>query len=58
MKMSSQLNAPIALLAVPTGYETVWAPELVWTLWRRGKSLDSTENRTLAFQPGARRYIG
>jgi hypothetical protein len=29
----------------------VWAPEPVWTLWRRGRSLASVDNRTPSLQP-------
>jgi hypothetical protein len=29
-------TAPLETVnVVPTGYEAVWAPKLVWTLWRR-----------------------
>jgi hypothetical protein len=40
---------------VPIGYEVRWAPEPVWTLWRREKSC-TAGNRTRAVQPVARRY--
>jgi hypothetical protein len=36
---------------VPIVWEAEWAPELVWTLWNREKSLASTGTRTPAFQP-------
>jgi len=44
MEVSGQLYASTALLSgkkspVPIGWETRWAPELVWTQWRREKSL-------------------
>jgi hypothetical protein len=32
------------------------APEPVWTLWSREKSVFPAENRTLAIQPVARHY--
>jgi hypothetical protein len=46
MEVSGQLHAPAALLpmnqlSVPIGYEAEWAPEPVWTLWRREKSAAS-----------------
>jgi hypothetical protein len=58
--ISSQLNAPDALLQwkeqkLPIGYEVGWAPQPVWTLWRR-ENLNLVENRTLAVQPLARHY--
>jgi hypothetical protein len=39
-----QIHGPAALLlrvgpAFPVGYQNGWAPEPVWTLWRREKSL-------------------
>jgi hypothetical protein len=33
-----------------------WAPERVWTLWRREKSLSTTENKTPTLHPVALRY--
>jgi hypothetical protein len=43
MEVSGQLHVPAALPlgkepTVPTGQEAGWAPEPVWTLWRREKS--------------------
>jgi hypothetical protein len=41
MDMSGQLHAPVSLppWKEPIEEEAGWAPEPVWTLWRRGKSL-------------------
>jgi hypothetical protein len=40
----------------PMGLESGGAPESVWTLWRRDKSLAPAGNRTLAVGPVAGRY--
>jgi hypothetical protein len=37
MEVSDQLQAPATLSTVPIGYEIGWAPEPVWTRWRREK---------------------
>jgi hypothetical protein len=60
MEMGGQLHTPTALPQgkeppVSIGYEAVWAPELVWTLWKREKSC-TAGNQTRAAQPVARRY--
>jgi hypothetical protein len=44
MMASGQPHSPATLLmgkepTVPIEQEALWAPELVWTLWRRDKSL-------------------
>jgi hypothetical protein len=44
MEASGQFHMPTALSSVkepsvPTGQEAAWAPEPVWMLWRREKSL-------------------
>jgi hypothetical protein len=49
MDVSHQLHAPAALpprkqTRVPILQEAVWAPEPVWTLWSRDKSLSLVEN--------------
>jgi hypothetical protein len=36
---------------IPIGYEARWAPELVWTLWRRKKILAPSGNRTSTVEP-------
>jgi hypothetical protein len=41
-------------LSVPIGYETGQAPEPVWTLQRREKSLGTAGNRTQAGHPDVR----
>lgn len=40
----------------PVGLEPGRAPEQIWTLLRREKSLDPAENRTTAIQHVPRRY--
>jgi len=37
---------PVGITPVPTEYETRWAPEPVWTFWRREKSLFPTGIQT------------
>jgi hypothetical protein len=39
--------------AVPIVEEAGWAPKMVWTLWKREKSLASVGNQTPALQPVA-----
>jgi hypothetical protein len=41
---------------VPIVHEAGWAPEPVWTLWRRKIYLVPARNRTLAVLSVARRY--
>jgi hypothetical protein len=54
MEVSGQFHARAALPPVPIGQDAGWAPEPVWTLWRREKSLAPAGNR--AVYPVARRY--
>jgi hypothetical protein len=58
MEVNGQLQAIAALtpgigLPVPIGEEAGWAPEPVWTLWRRGKCLAPQEQRELLISCGA-----
>jgi hypothetical protein len=60
MELSGQLHAPAAIHPgkypmVLNGWEAVWAPETVWTLWKREKCLTPDRNRPPAV---SRRYIG
>jgi hypothetical protein len=61
VRWSGQHHAPPALPLgksppLPIGYEAGWAPESVWKLWSREKSLAPAGNRNRAVQPVARRY--
>jgi hypothetical protein len=63
MEVSCQLEARAGLLPgkqtsdVPIGEETGWAPESVWTLWRRERLLHLRESNpdSSAVQPVAHR---
>jgi len=44
--MSGQFYAPAANPLVPTEEVARWAPESVWTRWRREKSLHLTETES------------
>jgi hypothetical protein len=59
MEVRGQLHASAALPLVKEppvaiGEEAGWAPEPVWELWRREKSLASVVNQTPAVQPAAK----
>jgi hypothetical protein len=58
MEVSGELDAPAALPPgeEPTGQEAGWAPEPVWTLWRRETSLVLAGTKTPVVQPVARPY--
>jgi hypothetical protein len=47
---------PGEIAAGPIRFEAEWAPESVWTQWRKEECLDSAGNRTPAVQPVARVY--
>jgi hypothetical protein len=60
--MSGQLNVPAALTQgkeppVPIGWEVGWAPEPVWTMWRRENSWshrDSNSDSSVVHPVGSR----
>jgi hypothetical protein len=56
MDVNDQLHASAALPPGPIVQEAGWAPEQVWTLWRREESLAASGNRTPTVQPIVRRY--
>jgi hypothetical protein len=63
MELSGQLHASAALLQakefpLPIGQEAGWAPEPVWTMWRKEKSCPYRDSKsdTSAVQPVASRY--
>jgi hypothetical protein len=61
MEASGQLHAHAALpprkeSRVPSGQEAGWAPDPVWTLWSREKSLSPAGNQTRAVHPVAGCY--
>jgi hypothetical protein len=49
-EVRGQLHALATLPPVPIGWEAGWAPESVWTLWRKEKSC-TAGNQTQAIQP-------
>jgi hypothetical protein len=55
MEVNDQLHSPAALLPVAISYETGWAPEPAWTLWRGEASFALAKTRTPAV---AHRYTG
>jgi hypothetical protein len=50
MELSGQLYAPADITPVSIYEEVGWAPEVVWTLWKREKSFYAAGNRTPAVQ--------
>jgi hypothetical protein len=55
MEVSGQLHAPDTLspgkqLLTPTSQKAGWAPELVWTLWRKEIYLVPVRSQTLVVQ--------
>lgn len=58
--MNGLLHGPAVLLLeraqITTKHEVGWAPELIWTLWIRDKSLVPPRNQAPAIQPIAQYY--
>jgi hypothetical protein len=55
VEASGQLHAlaalpPVKDRPVPTGQEAGWAPNPVWSLWRREQTLAPTVNRTPVYR--------
>jgi hypothetical protein len=51
-QLYSRGSSPPVLIVQEAG----WAPDAVWILWRRGKHIAPTGNRTTFVQSVARRY--
>jgi hypothetical protein len=63
MYVSCQLHSPTALSPekespIPIRWDAGWAPDPVWTLWKREKCIALAGNGTPAAQSLACRYTG